>query len=420
MTERWLLILMAAAGTAVAETTPPTAATGAAVRLTLHGEPAGINESLKREAQAAIDRGIRWLLSKQSPRGSWSNDQYPALTSLPLWALIRAGMADSPAAKKAVDYLLSCARENGGIYCEPGEGRKGGGLPNYNTAISMIPLHLCGDPRATPVVLRARRFLARSQHLGGDVYYGGMGYDAETGRPYADLSNSYIAYEAMRLTESAEDVRPSGEAKADLNWEAARAFIQRTHNDARFNPAPWASDDPGDRGGFVYHPEQTRSGTVTNAAGVVKFRSMRGMTYAGLLSYIYADVDRTDPRVEATVNWVVRHWNLRANNRPSGDAASHATQDEREGLYYLYNVMAKGLAAYGADVLRPPDRPPFNWRVELIETLLSLQKTATDGTGYWVNEVGRYWESDPVLVTSYALGAIQIALGAPAVTGALR
>jgi hypothetical protein len=78
----------------------------------------------------------------------------------------------------------------------------------------------------------------------------------------------------------------------------------------------------------------------------------------------------------------------------------------------MYNVMAKGLAAYGQDVLRPPDRPAFNWRVQLIERLLSLQKIEPEtGHGYWVNEVGRYWESDPVLCTAYALIALETALG---------
>lgn len=397
------------------------AETSGMVRLEVRGDAPGLTESLRREVHAAIDRGLRWLIAQQSPTGSWSNPQYPALTALPLWALARAGMTDSPAAKGAVHFLLSCVHDNGAIYRAPDRPGGGGGLPNYNTAISMVALHLSGDSRVVPVVLKARRYLARTQHLGGDVYYGGMGYDADSGRPYADLSNSYIAYEAMRMTESAEDLRRDGEPRADLNWEAARAFIQRTQNDARFNPAPWASDDPNDRGGFVYHPEQTRAGTTTNAAGVVKFRSMRGMTYAGLLSYIYADVDRTDPRVEATVNWIIRNWSVDANNPRAGGEGKAATQDEREGLYYLYNVMSKGLAAYGQDVLRPPDRPPFNWRVELIQRLLSLQKIdPATGFGYWVNEVGRYWESDPVLVTSYALIALQVALGADPSTGAWR
>ena len=139
---------------------------------------------------------------------------------------------------------------------------------------------------------------------------------------------------------------------------------------------------------------------------------MKGMTYAGLLSYIYADVGRTDPRVEATVNWAVAHWGLKSNNRVSGGTESFDTKGDQEGLYYLYNVMAKGLAAYGCDVFHPPSGPAFNWRIDLAEDLLRRQKTdPATGHGYWVNEDGRYWESDPVLVTAYALIALQIAAG---------
>ena len=407
-----MVTIILAAGPAIRARNAPA---GETTLTTMVGEAAGVTESLRREAHAGIARGLDWLRAKQQVDergGYWSNPLYPALTALPLWALVKGGDRDSEAARRAVAYLKSCVREDGGIYCDPPEAQRGGGLSNYNTAISMVALHLVGDPDLVPIVQRARTFVARRQHLGGDLYHGGMGYDAQTGRPYADLSNSYIAYEAMRMTESVEDLRGPGEERADLDWDAALQFIQRSHNDPSVNSQPWVSDDPRDRGGFVYHPQQTRAGTFTGRDGTIKFRSMPGMTYAGLLSYIYANVDRTDPRVEATVNWIVNHWSLDANNPKSGGNASHDTQDEREGLYYMYNVMAKGLAAYGQDVLRPPDRPAFNWRVQLIERLLSLQKIEPEtGHGYWVNEVGRYWESDPVLCTAYALIALETALG---------
>ncbi len=391
-------------------------AQGTALTMTTEGVE-GLTESLRQEARAAIARGMNWLRAKQQTSedgvlGHWSNPLHPALTGLPLWALVKGGDRDSVTVKRAVAFLQSCSRPDGGIYRDPPEKTRGGGLSNYNTAICMVALHLVGDPELVPIVQRARAFVARSQHLGGDIYHGGMGYDAGSGRAYADLSNSYIAFEAMRMTESVEDLRRTGEERVDLNWEAARQFIERTHNEPSVNPQPWVSDDPRDRGGFVYHPQQTRAGTYVGKDGAVKFRSMPGMTYAGLLSYIYANVDRTDPRVEATINWAVNHWNLNVNNPKSEGKEPHDTQDEREGLFYLYNVMAKGLAAYGQDVLRPRDRPAFNWRVQLIQHLLSLQKIeAETGYGYWVNEVGRYWESDPVLVTSYALIALQTALG---------
>lgn len=359
-----------------------------------------ISLSLANEARAAINRGTQWLLSKQQEGGHWSNPTFPALTALPLWALAGAQCSDTQAIDRAVAYILSCVRENGAIYREPDQPQKGGGLSNYNTAICMVALHLTGRPELNPVVLKARQFVAKSQHLGGDIYRGGMGYDEATGRPYTDLSNSYIAYEAMRMTEDAEDFRKKGEKKSDLNWDEARAFVQRVHNDADFNTQTWAATDAENKGGFAYHPEQTRAGTTTNAEGVVTFRSFGSMTYAGLLSYIYAEVDRDDPRVKSTVDWAVRHWTLEENPGTG-----------MEGLFYFYNVLSKGLAAYGRDEFTKPDGQTFNWRTELIQKLLSLQKIDEAGRGYWVNDVGRYWESDPVLVTAYSLIALEVALG---------
>lgn len=385
---------------------------GETIELVRHGDGAlEISESLRNEAEAALRRATDWLKARQRSEGHWSNPEHPALTALPLWALVDGGERESAAARRAVAWLRGRVQDDGGIYVPREEGR-GGGLANYNTAIGMVALHRTGDPALTPVVQRAREFVARSQHLGGDLYHGGMGYDAATGRAYADLSNSVVAFEAMRLTESVEDLRPTGEDRVDLDWEAAVQFIQRSHNHPDFNPQPWATDDPRERGGFAYHPEQTRAGTFEDDEGVVRFRSMPGMTYAGLLSYIYADVDRGDPRVRATIDWVTRNWSLDGNNPVSGGEQHHDTQDDREGLFYLYNVMSKGLAAYGQDVFNPPGRPPFNWRVQLIERLLALQRIDADtGHGFWVNAVGRYWEADPVLVTAYALIALQIALG---------
>ncbi len=82
-----------------------------------------------------------------------------------------------------------------------------------------------------------------------------------------------------------------------------------------------------------------------------------------------------------------------------------------QGLFYFYNVLAKAMHTMGNDVVTRPDGSQFNWRREMIKKLVSLQKVEADGTGYWVNPEGRWWEADPVLVTSYTLIALQIALG---------
>ena len=151
--------------------------------LTLHQAPAWPpSESLLRETQAGMDRAVRWLANQQNEDGSWSDTQFPALTALPLWALLDAGWDDKDGIDRAVAFLLSRARENGAIFSDPNEDRKGGGLTNYNTALAMVALHKTGRPELVPTVLKAREFVAASQHFGGDIYHGGMGYDATTRR----------------------------------------------------------------------------------------------------------------------------------------------------------------------------------------------------------------------------------------------
>lgn len=368
--------------------------------LTTTQPAAGVEESLRQEARAAINRGLDWLVQQQAPEGNWSNPDFPALTALPLWALARGGSAKTAAIDKAVQYILASVNPDGTICREPREKKKGGGLCNYNTALCMVALHAVGSPEYVPVIQKARQIVADSQHMGDDLYRGGMGYDPATGRPYADLSNSYLAYEAMRLTENVEDLRAEGEKRADLDWKAAQQFIQRVQNLPGSNDQPWASDDPADKGGFAYKPDSSMAGAITNADGSIRLRSYGSMTYAGLLSFIYAKVDKADPRVTSAFDWSVQHWSLDENPGMG-----------LQGLFYFYHTLSKAMAAYGQDVITLSDGRQVNWRNDLIKRLLSLQKIEPNGAGYWVNTEGRWWETDPVLVTSYSLLALQIALG---------
>lgn len=366
-----------------------------------------VPDSLDREARAAVDRGMKWLTQNQSEDGSFSDNKFPALTALPLWSMALAGQGSSPAAKKAAAFIASCAKPDGSIYVEPDEVRKGGGLVNYNTAICMAALHLAGNAEHREIVLKARSFVAKSQHLGGDIYDGGFGYDAKTQRAYTDLLNTSTTVEAMRITEDAEDFRKPGEAKADIDWKKLEGFVQRVQNDARFNDRAWVTDDPKEQGGFAYHPDQTRAGTHEGKDGTVRFRSMPGMTYAGVLSYIYADVDKNDPRVKAAIAWISNHWDLDVASR---DPEMAGTDAAKEGVFFLYNILSKGLAANGDDLIQPDEGQAFNWRSKVQRKLVSLQQVDTKGGGYWTNPVSRYWEGDKVLVTSYTLIALQNAM----------
>jgi squalene-hopene/tetraprenyl-beta-curcumene cyclase len=351
-----------------------------------------VGRSLSLETQAGIKRGVEWLVSQQKPDGSWSNTNYPALTGLALWALLLDPAGPNQAAvSNAVKYILTCVQTNGGIYREI-KGPKGGGLGNYNTALCAIALNAAKRSDLTPVILNARRYLVESQHLGKDIYDGGFGYDQSHERPYADMNNSIYAMEAMRLTEKIEDQRPAAEKKVDLNWPAAQGFVTRCQNDK-----PDLADE---YGGFFYRPNESKAGIVTNKAGLEVYKSQGGMTYAGLLALRYAKVGSEDERVKKAIQWSQQHWNLEQN-----------TGTDKEGLYSYYNVLAKALVVYGDALVSRDETVRISGRQALIEKLITLQKIdPATGRGYWLNESGRYWESDPVLTTAYAVIALGILL----------
>ena len=79
-----------------------------------------------------------------------------------------------------------------------------------------------------------------------------------------------------------------------------------------------------------------------------------------------------------------------------------------EGYFFFFNVLSRSLSAYGADLVPLADGGTVNWRREVAGKLLNSQKIdPASGHGYWLNDAGRYWESDPVLVTAYTLLALQ-------------
>ena len=350
---------------------------------------------LAAQARAAQARGAAWLAAQQQADGHWSAADSPALTGLAMWALQKTDPAAHAAAiNRAMVYILTSVQEDGSIWRQPAVQRKGGGLANYNTAICMAALHALGRPELVPVVQQARAHLARMQYLDASAFRGGMGYDADQGRPYTDLSNSYIAYEAMRLTQDVEDLRAAGEPRADLDWNAAQEFLAQVQNLPGVNTNSWLSADADNRGGFAYSPG-AGGAAVTNAEGHVTLRSYGSMTYAGLLALIYAQVDSQDVRVQSAKDWAARHWSL-DENPGMGD----------EGLYYFFNVLAKSLAAAGDETLTLPDGRTIVWREEIARKLIALQKP----DGFWVNENNRWWEADPNLVTAYTMLALATAL----------
>ncbi len=332
---------------------------------------------------ASIEKGVRFLLGKQAEGGYWSDKQMPALTALPVWALVATdestrpkglGSATDAAVGKGVAYVLTTQREDGGFYV-PKPGRGGSGLGNYNTAVCLSSLFESGKAPAS-ALLKAREYIAATQLTGDDTMAGGFGYDKVSRRRYADLSNTSYALDAMRRTESLEELRPGGK-RVDVDWAKALTFVENL----------MTKEGP-DAGGAAYNERTPQAGTATNAQGRVQLRAYGSMTYAAVLSMCHAKLDRADPRVKSSLDYCERHWSVDENPGMGN-----------QGLYYFYDIMARALQASGAESVGDHD-----WKKELATKLVSLQKP----DGSWYNDNNRFWEADPILCTSFALLVLDI------------
>ena len=159
-------------------------------------------------------------------------------------------------------------------------------------------------------------------------------------------------------------------------------FLSDVKTAVRANDQSWAGND----GGFIYAPDgESKSG---------EHRSYASMTYAGLLTFIYANVDKDDPRVAAAVDWIKKHFTVEENYGM-----------EKQGLYYNYHTMAKALTAYGEPIIVDAKGVSHDWYRELAMKLISEQSSE----GFWQNGESRWFERDPVLVTAYSVLALATA-----------
>ena len=355
--------------------------------------PSQADISLLQEVARGQERGMAWLLKQQETDGSWRH--HPAITGLALTALARSEKPPQDAMDRAAKFILSNVKTNGAIY--------GGGetdkYPNYSTAICTMALLATGKPELTDTIKRARRFLLDSQFDAGenvkeaDTSYGGIGYGKRM-RP--DLSNTQWALEAIRLTESLETRArdDSPHTGSRLHWNKAVKFLERCQNLPAGNDQPWAKNvRETDAGGFVYMPGMSFADEEPATDDKTPLRSYGSMGYAGLKSYIYAELKKDDPRVKAAVEWLARNYTLDANPGMGP-----------QGLYYYYHTVAKSLTVYGEDTFTDAKGKKHDWRYELMKKLVTLQKS----DGFWQNENNRWWENDPVLCTAYSLISLEI------------
>ena len=349
-------------------------------------------ESLRQEIRQAIARGNNWLKEQQKPAGNWDDEQLPAFTALTLNALVRdPNLPKSEAMPAHLDkgfkWLLAQQKEDGGIYNR--------GLSVYNTATSVTAMMAANRKEFDPAVIKARKHLIDNQWDIGQKKEtdnpndGGIGYGSS--KDHTDLSNTYLAIEAMAVSKKVVDDSNKGE-QPDLDWDAAIKFLSRCQNLKATNDQGWASDDEQNKGGFVYTPGDSKAGKSEGADGKTALRSYGSMSYAGLLSMIYAKMSPEDPRVVAVMEWLGKNYTLDENPGMGP-----------EGLYYYYQTMSKALSVANVNQLKLKDGKEVDWRRELANRLLSKQRE----NGSWVNENGRWMESNPILVTAFTVLSLE-------------
>ncbi|TVQ59799.1 MAG: hypothetical protein EA379_09955 [Phycisphaerales bacterium] len=376
-----------------------------------------LDEDRRATAQRMAERATAYLRAQQDAEtGGWAISRtgptFPAITALVITGMLHdpAIGADDPTVSRAVDFLLSHQQPDGGVYDRI--------LPSYNTSIVLSALALVDREDARAAIRPAQDFLRSLQWSedAGDLdgtpeapsrvgkdhpFYGGIGYGRH-GRP--DLSNLSIALQGLH---------DSGLPADDPAFERALVFLSRVQMQGDVNDMPYAEGST--QGGFIYatgpnadNPTQGQTmaketyieETLSDGRRVSRLRAYGSMTYAGFKSLIYAGLQRDDPRVAAAYEWIRRHYTL-AENPEMGN----------EGRYYYFTTFSRAMQAWGEPTITPvgPDgeaAPPRDWAADLVDALAPMQQE--DGSFPSLDD--RWMEGNDVLITAYALLALQHAM----------
>ena len=315
--------------------------------------------------RVAIDKGTAFLLGQPGTDGQIGG--HPGVTALALIAIARSPSRpgkDDPRVAPAIASLAKLAKPDGSI----------GGADNlaYTTALSILAFEAFGAH--ANLVKAGQRWLAGIQAgeaTGVDaknVNWGGIGYGSKGD---ADLSNLHFSLEALRETHMKD--RPEVFARAIK-------FIERCQNRSESNDQPWAGND----GGFVYKPGASKAGET---------RSTGSMTYAGVNTFIYANVDKNDPRVKDALTWIFANYSVDENPGLG-----------QKGLYYYYHMMSQALSLLGNATITDARGGKHDWYAELATRVVSLQNP----DGSWINKDETYWEGNAAVATARALLALEL------------
>ena len=323
--------------------------------------------------------GAEYLRRNQEENGGWTTEKGIGTSVVVLLGLLRAGYPmEDPAVERGLDYVLRAVQADGGIYTP------GGHIPVYESCLALSCFAYAksrfGTDRFDAILENGEAFVRGQQYSEengtspDDKAYGGLGYGKKS-RP--DLSNTQFFVDTLR------------DLGADFNDEAiqrAVTFVERCQNYPSGDENETAPIDEDDAGGFFYTcmANENPAGQETDGG----LRSYGSITYAGLKSLIYAGLTESDPRVEAAVGWIRKNYSTTKNPGLG-----------LRGLYYYYHTMSRTMDVLGGEYFADDAGVSHFWKGELIEVFSRRQRP----DGSWVNSNPMWFESDPNLVTGYAL-----------------
>ena len=339
------------------------------------------SETLEPRRLRALEMGAAALLKEQAPDGSWAKGAV-GVSALCTDALLEAGLTtQDPRILRAVQYLLKNQKADGGIYDDVG-------LKVYSSSIALKALAKADPAAYAAPIKKTLAFIEKCQWGAdesiekSDLRYGGFGY-GKSNRP--DMSNTQFCLDALKA---------AGVPKDSEVWTRAAIFVSRSQDRSESNDKAFAGVDDG---GGIYSPVETKAEVIQLPDGRKVFKTYGSMTYAILKSFVFANLDPKDPRVQASLDWIRKHWTFEENPEMG-----------QQGLYYYYMTAARALAAYskaaGEDKVLDARRRPHDWRTEIAEAILSRQRP--DGT--WINTQERWYEGEQMAIvpTSYCLIAL--------------
>ena len=308
-------------------------------------------EIVKREGgttitEAAVARGLRWLASVQNRDGSWSLKNYSKHdrpknsgdvmgTSLALLPMLGAGQTHEFGAYKhnvagGLAWLIENQKPNGDLRAGY-KGQAGMYAHGQATIVLVEALALTGDQKFRMPALRAIKFIELAQHGKGGWRYQ-LGQIGDT----SVFGWQMMALQSARSPQLNLDVDPATLKLAELFLDQVQA---PAHFDNRKKtPLP-------DGAAYCYQPGRS----VTAA-----------MTAEAILCRMYLGWDRRDPRIVASIKWLIN------DHFPSARAMN---------LYYWY---------YGTQVMHHYGGDPWNlWNNKMRELLISTQESKGRHPGSW-------------------------------------